>query len=185
MESSKYLVFTAFLVILSTSTAVLIFTHTTNNLGRYTINAEGKNKPMDLASLNVDSIIATANGNDIGINYADYFSIVDRDLDELLQFTLSNDDNISILTGTAFYGNEDMVAFTSSHTDELVGPASSVPPPAQTPYVSEPSTVLFLGTSLIGIGIAHSRMHKKNNIFMHDKSRGAQVALNHMSPLDH
>jgi hypothetical protein len=116
---------------LGAATALPIFTHTTDGMGLYTISADATNEPIGLAGLNVDNIIGSAIGSDYGINYSDYFSILDSDSDGLLQFTFSNTGNLTELTGIAFYLNKDMEAFTYSLADVTVD------------NVSEPSTLLL------------------------------------------
>ncbi|MES9828965.1 MAG: PEP-CTERM sorting domain-containing protein [Candidatus Thiodiazotropha sp.] len=160
MDKIKYLFFFGLIGFFGTADALPIFSHTINGLGLYTISADGTNEPTGLAGLNVDNIIGTAAGNDYGINYSDYFSIIDTDSDNQLQFTFTDNNNLMELTGTAFYDNEAIEAFTYSLAGETVNPPVPPPTPTPTPSVPEPSTFLLLGTGLIGIGITHLRRRK-------------------------
>ncbi|MES9950237.1 MAG: PEP-CTERM sorting domain-containing protein [Candidatus Thiodiazotropha sp.] len=156
MDKIKYLFFFGLAGFFGTADALPIFSHTTNGPGFYMISADGTNEPTGLAGLNVDNIIGTAAGNDYGINYSEYFSIIDTDSDNLLQFTFTDNNNLMELTGTAFYDNEAIEAFTYS----LAGPPVPPPSPTPTPNVPEPSTFLLLGVGLVGIGITRLRQRK-------------------------
>jgi hypothetical protein len=147
MDGFKCMFFIALLGHLGTAATLPVFTHTTDGTVLYTITADATNEPIGLAGLNVDNMIGTAIGNDYGINYSDYFSILDSDSDGLLQFTFSNTSNLTELTGIAFYTNEGMEAFTYSLADVTVD------------NVSEPSTLLLLGAGLLAIGLTRSRKH--------------------------
>jgi hypothetical protein len=95
-------------------------------------------------------------GDDLGTNYPDSFFILDNNSDRMLEFTFSNTDNITELTGLATYSNEGLTAFTYDLGVDVVPPPVPPPEPAPAPSptpnnVPEPSTFLLLGFGLLGI----------------------------------
>jgi hypothetical protein len=168
---SRALVFLGLTSYLSISSAIPIFTTQTNDSGVYTVtvvdDGTGTNSGIDqdLAGLRVYNIVEAANPaanpNDRGILYADYFLVTDSNSDGELQFSFTNIDDISELTGVALYNDERQAGFTSPLAPPTIAPPPVVPvnpPPVVTPptkpipSVPEPSTFLLLGVGLLAAG---------------------------------
>ena len=149
-----------------TANALPVFSHTADSLGLITFSADGTNEPIGLAGLNVDDIIGTAIGGDRGFNYADYFTIIDDNSDNLLSFTFTNSNGLTDLTGSAFYADESDEAFTYILVADDISPPSPDSSPEPTPAlppassIPEPSTFLLLGAGLIGLGMTRFRLIK-------------------------
>jgi hypothetical protein len=158
MKSFLGLVLLGLSITIGTANALPIFSHTTDG-SLFTISVDGRDEPVGLGGISVDSIIGTAIGSDTGINYPNSFSIIDSNSDNWLQFTFFNTSNLIEITGIASYINETMEAFTYS----LAGAVDPTPPgpgPAPIPSIPEPATFLLLGAGLVGIGVIRRRKNR-------------------------
>jgi hypothetical protein len=140
---------------LSIASGLPIIDYVTDSQGLHTIVVDGRSDSL-FAGLNVNDIVGTAVGDDVGINYADYFSIIDTNSDGQLSFTFFNTNDITELTGHAFYHNEETENFSIAlfPVPILPTPPEPIPPQHPMPNVTEPGTFLLLGFGLVGIGVA-------------------------------